>query len=171
MPEESVLPKDRIASSFKQLNVVSAELNSASRELGKSISSLEAALKGLNLGISAWHSIAGHEDFEGDGSFWRRDLGYTKIGNEWRIALKQVSGHLQDRGNGDEEVWAFNEAPRWMCVEAVGKLPDLFETLIKRVVETTAKLKARIPETDELVAAVLAVQQELESTKPKRRVR
>jgi hypothetical protein len=159
MPEEKVLPKDRIASSFKQLAAVSTDLSAAAKELGKSIDILELALKNLNLGVSAWYEIAGNEDE--DGSYWSRDIGYTKIRYEWRIALRQVNGHRQVDDSHNEEIWAFSDAPRWMCVEAAAKLPDLFDTLIQRAVETTKKVSARIPETEELASTVQNIQAEM----------
>ena len=47
-----------------------------------------------------------------------------------------------------------------MAVESAGKLPDLFETLVKRTIETTEKLKARKKEADELAAALDGIVQE-----------
>src|SRR4051812_49097130 len=125
MPQEDVPAKERIAASFKQLNTISADLNEAAKELGQSITSLEIALKGLKLGVSAWYEIAGSQNE--NGSYWSRDIGYTRIGHEWRIALRTTSGHDAVDDSHSEEIWAFNEAPRWMCVEAAGKVPDLFE--------------------------------------------
>jgi hypothetical protein len=159
MPEEKVLPKERIASSFKQLAAASTDLNDAAKELGRSIGSLEAALRSLNLGVSAWYAIAGDED--DNGSYWSRDIGYTRISDQWRIALRTANGnHPLDHYS--EQVWAFNDAPRWMCVESVGKLPDLFDRLISQSVDTTEKIKARSIEAEELAAAVRATRKEVE---------
>lgn len=159
MPEEPVLPKERIASSFKQLAAVSADLNDAAKELGRSVGSLEAALRSLNLGVSAWYAIAGDED--NDGSYWSRDIGYTRIGDQWRIALRTANGNYQV-GHYSEQVWAFNDAPRWMCVESVGKLPDVFDRLISQSMDTTEKIKARTVEAEELAAAVRVIRKEAE---------
>jgi hypothetical protein len=166
MPEEKILPKDRIASSFKTLATVSLEINEAAKGLGKSVGSLEGALKTLDLGVPAWHRIAGYEDH--DGLYWTRDIGYTMVGQSWRIALRKTSGH-HGADVHDEEVWPFNDAPRWMCVESVGKLPDLFDELIKRTVETTAKIKARTVEAEELAAAVREMYAELAVAKKGRK--
>ena len=43
-----------------------------------------------------------------------------------------------------------------MCIESAGKLPDLFDELLKRTRETTEKLKARTAQTKELAAALSA---------------
>lgn len=164
MPEEEVLPKDRIVASFKQLNNASIELNAIASQLAKSITSLEEALNRLNLGVSAWYEIAGNEDHQ-NGSYWSRDVGYTKIGYEWRIALRQLSGNHQVEDSHNEQIWVFSDAPRWMCVDGAGKLPELFDELIKRTVATTEKLKARIPQTEDLAAAVRAIQMEADAAK------
>jgi hypothetical protein len=160
MPFDSPLPKDRIASSFRQLTTVSTDLNAAASELGVSIVSLENALQSLNLGVPAWHQIAGKED--DDGSYWSRGIGYTQVGNNWRIALKVTHGN-EHADHHREEVWAFNDAPRWMCIESVDKLPDLFDDLIKRTEETTAKIRAKTTQTEELAAAVRAIRGETKS--------
>src|SRR5713226_3010988 len=152
MSQEKIPAADRITSSFKQLAVASKDLNVAANELGKTISLLEDALKPLNLGVSAWVQIAGHEDDDG-GSYWTRDIGYARVGHKWGIALRKTWGH-NGYDQHDEEVWLFNDAPRWMCIESIGKLPELFDDLIERTQDTTKKLKARTDQTKELVAAI-----------------
>ena len=169
MPEEKILPKDRIVSSFKHLNAISGELNAAIKELNKPIGRLEFVLKDLNLGVSAWHQIAGSEDE--NGSYWSRDIGYTRIGQDWRIALRHTSGHHNFDDSHSEEIFPFSDGQRWMCVEAAGKLPDLIDTLIKRALDTTEKIKARIPEVEELVAAVETVKAELRPAPPIKRAK
>lgn len=159
MPEEKVLPKDRIASSFKNLAAVSTEIDSAAKELGASIASLDDALERLNLGVSAWHRIAGGEDHE-TGNYWHRDIGYTQVSHRWQISLRRAAGNEFSDDYG-EEIWTFNQAPYWMRIESIGKLPDLFDELIKRTIETTQKIKARTTETEELAAAVRAAYGEI----------
>jgi hypothetical protein len=144
-------PAERLASSFKQLALSSTSLNSAVGELCENISPLNKALNGLNLGVSAWHKIAGHEDQEG--SFWSRDIGYTKVGQIWGIALRRTSGN-GTWGTYDEEVWLFPDAPRWMQIESVGKIPDLFDELIKRTEDTIGKIKAKTVEATDLANAI-----------------
>lgn len=158
MAEEKIPPGERIASSFKRLASSSTDLNTAADELSNTVSKLESALRELNLGISAWHRIAGSEDR--DGTYWSRDIGYTGFGKEWHIALRKVSGDnfLDDH---KEEIWRFAEAPRWMCVESISKLPDLLDELIKRTDETARKLKNRNLEATELTKAVVRARIEL----------
>jgi hypothetical protein len=154
MSEAKVPPTERIVSYFKELAVETSECNSAAIELSDAILPLETALRKIKLPVSAWHRIAGDED--DNGNYWTRDIGYTKIGDEWGIALRRTWGNL-NVDHHREETWPFKDAPRWMCIESAGKLPDLFEELVKRTKETTAKLKARTTQARELAAAIAAV--------------
>ena len=123
------------------------------------IFNLDEALKSLNLGVSAWHQVAANED-PLDGSYWSRDIGYARVRSKWGIAIRKTWGnHFYDDHN--EEQWLFADAPRWMCVESVGKLPDLFDDLIKRTEETTGKIKAKTSEAKELAAAISAAASEM----------
>jgi hypothetical protein len=152
MTEAKTTPaKERITSSFKQLALVSDDLNSAADEFNKTISGLDAALKGLRLGVSAWHRVAGNEDEYG--TYWSRDIGYTNVDNKWGIGIRRTFGD-SNRDEHNEEVWLFADAPRWMGIESIGRLPDLFDDLIKRTEETTAKIKAKTSEAKELAAAI-----------------
>ncbi len=158
MPQPKVPPSERINISYKQLANISPELHSAAKELSKTIDELNAALEPLSLRVPAWHNIAHGEDEYGN--YWNRAIGYAWVENAWTIALKTASGN-ENADNHDEEVWAFSKAPRWLVIESIAKLPDLFETLIGRVKDTTQKLRARNDQAKELVAAVKAAAEEL----------
>lgn len=147
---------ERVLASFRQLSTSATNLNHASDELRDTISAFDAALKKLNLGISAWVTISGNEDVNGD--FWSRDLGYAKIGDTWGIALRDVTGNHNDpeAGYTTHEEWLFNDAPRWMRVEGVGKITDLLESLTKQADTTTQKIKKKTLEAKELAAAISA---------------
>ncbi len=54
----------------------------------------------------------------------------------------------------DEEVWLFSDAPRWMQIESVGKIPDLFDELIKRTEDTIKKIRAKTIEAGDLATAI-----------------
>ena len=60
---------------------------------------------------------------------------------------------------GDDEVeeWAFNDAPRWMRIEAVGMIPELLEHLVEQVEDATKKIKGKTTEARSLAAAINAV--------------
>jgi len=158
--EKNIPAKERVASSFKRLAAVSTDLNSAADELSKTISNLDDALRALNLGVSAWHQVAGNEDAQ-DGSYWSRDIGYARVRNKWGIAIRKTWGN-QSFDDHNEEEWLFADAPRWMCIASIGKLPDLFEDLIKRTQETTDKIKAKTNQAKEFAAAISAAASDMQ---------
>jgi prefoldin subunit 5 len=149
-------PSQRIAAFYKQLSASAGELNAVSDELGKSISALDAALKKLNLGISAWIEIAADTD-ERDGDFWNRRLGYEKVGGRWGIAISTSSGNYNFPEDVHHEEWLFNDSPRAFRVEAVDKLPELLEQLIKTADATTRKIKDKVTHAQELATAITDV--------------
>ena len=153
-----VPPAERVQGSYKQLSLAATSLNSASDDLGQAMSVLDAALKRLNLGISAWVTLSGNEDQCGE--WWSRDIGYTKVGAEWGIALKTARGNHAWPEQDSEEKWLFNDAPRWMRIEGVGKIPDLLEALIKQAEDTTTKIKDKREEVFELAVAMSKALQE-----------
>jgi hypothetical protein len=167
MPEAKIPPSERIVTSYKQLAVETNECNAADAELAEQLSPLDSALARLKPQVSAWHQIAKNEDDNGD--YWTRDIGYSKVADQWGITLRRTWGNEYSDHHG-EEVWLFKDAPRWMRIESAGKLPDLFEELVKRTKETTTKLKARTAQAKELVAALTAALPEttpLPAGKPK----
>jgi hypothetical protein len=155
MAEKKTPPTERIAASFKELALVSPEIDSAAEDLARSISTVESYLRRIGIKVSAWHRIAGH-DTDHNGYYWSRDIGWASVRDMWSIALRKASGN-DNYDDHDEEIWTFKDAPRWMAIEAVGKLPDLLDTLIARSKETVEKLRLRKKDADELAAAIEAV--------------
>jgi len=150
---------ERVAEATKYLAGKSVEIKAAVKELVDMISPLDAALAKFDLGVSAWFEISGNENY---GRYWTREIGYAQVGNEWGIALKRTEGHYQAPEEDQfEEIWLFKDAPRWMQIEGVTKIPDLFETLIKRVEDTITKLKAKSVKAKELADALNAALAEI----------
>ena|SRR6266853_714645 len=160
MPNEPSAP-ERVQAAFRKLSAAATSLNAASDELGKTITELDAALKYLNLGVPAWVQICGNEDE--NGNYWTRSIGYARIGNQWGIALGTVSGN-NNFDDADEEEWLFNDAPRWMRIEGVAKIPELLEKLTKQASETTERIKKKTAEAKELTAAIKAAASEPKGT-------
>src|ERR1035437_3823048 len=156
-----VSASERVQKSYKELNSAAAELNSASDGLKEAMSVLDAALKRLNLGISVWVEISGNDDGQG-GEWWARRIGYSKIGKEWCIGLASCRGHYQWPDQDQIEEWSFNDAPRWMRVEAAAKVPELLEALVKQAQETASKMKKRTEQVLELGAAMSNALDEIE---------
>jgi hypothetical protein len=152
MKKPKVSPLEAVKTSYPQLAEESQQLKQEITDLGKGISGIETSLRRLGLDVSAWHRIAGGQD-EHNGYVWSRDIGFTRIGSQWYIALREWS---QEPGQEDEQTtYRFNEAPPWMCVEAAGKIPELLEELIDRTRDMRAKITAKKAEVDAF-ASVLA---------------
>lgn len=115
-----------VEESFEALRNASVNLNTASDALGGTVAVLNDRLKQLNLGVSFWFTWVVTQT-------GGRAIGYSKVGNKWGLAIKQFR-------NDGEEVWAFNEAPRWMRIEAVKFLPHLLEAGVTRSEETCREL-------------------------------
>lgn len=144
---------ERVQSSYKKLSEAAATLNSASDELGESISALDAALKKLNLGVTAWVTIVGGND---DCSlyYWSRDVGYDKIGGKWGIAISTSTGYLDRPDEESCDSWLFSDAPRAYRIEAIDKIPDLIEKLIDEASSVTNRIIEKTAEAKQLAEAI-----------------
>jgi hypothetical protein len=142
-------PSNRIAAAYRRLSKSAGNLNSASDALGKAIASADEQLHALNLGIAAWVVIAGDSDDDTE-TYWRKSLGYDKVGGKWGIALKDDHGHFDDPGGLSFGCWLFNDAPRSLRLEALPKLPELFEELVKQTDNTTATIETATEEAQQL---------------------
>ena len=148
MPNTKAPASERFAVAFRQLAESSQNLENAVSEWKKHVSTLNVALKRLKIGVSAWLQIASGGDEANE--WWTRELGYASVKGDWCIALRKQWGHYQFPNDDKEEVWRFEDAPRWLMVESAGKIPDLLETLVKRTDETTQKVTKQAKETEEL---------------------
>jgi hypothetical protein len=122
--------------------------------LSEAISLFDAAIKKLNLGISAWVIVSGNDE---DGEWWARSIGYAKTGDKWGISVKDAAGNYNypDRDSGDQ--WLFNDAPRWMRIEVASKIPELLEALHKQAEDAANKISKRTDEVLMMAAAMGAV--------------
>lgn len=153
---------DRISSSFRELTDSAARLNSVSDELANAIRPIDTALKTLNLGISAWHSYFKSPEDEPSGEYWSRRIGYARVGTKWGLALATVSGNYNaDDENGEE--WLFNDAPRWMRVEAVDHIPALLDLLIKQTNKAAEILQQKTERVRELADTISALSEPSEA--------
>jgi hypothetical protein len=146
------------ASLFKELADSAARLNAGSDELAKAIRPIDAALKKLNLGVSAWYVYSGSEEPDSDSNYSYRRIGYAKVGGKWGLALSLDSGNAySDIDN--YEAWLFNDAPRSMRLEAIDCIPDLLEQLVKesnKVAEDLQKKAGFARELAETISALSA---------------
>ncbi len=150
MTDDAALP-EKVANSFQQLKAIAAQLNDVSRELGKQIAALDQTLQFLNLGVPTWVLIRGGDSDDGQ-TYWLLELGYAKVGSTWGVAVREREGaYRDDSERGD--LWLFANAPRVFRAEAVDKLPDLLEQLIKEATKTTGSLRAKVSKANQIVKA------------------
>ena len=152
MPTKSESLNQRISNSYKQLTAAASELNIVSDELGKFVTALDSALRRLNLGIATWLRLESRED--GFGNYIKRDLGYAKVGSKWGIALRTMTGNHNAPDNAVVEEWLFNDAPRALRIEAVEKLPDLFDGLVKEADAATKQIRTKTQHVQQLAIAL-----------------
>jgi len=165
-PDSNTLA-ERVATSFTKLSAAAKDLNKVSDELGQAISSIDYVLQRLNLGVPTWVTIRGGQDEYTGEEYWSRDIGYSKVGNRWGIALCTREGDYNYPDREKFEAWLFNDAPRWLRVEGVEKIPDLLEELIKNTEQTTKKIKGKIDHAKQLADAfALAADGKPTSKKP-----
>lgn len=152
MPTKSESLNHRISNSYKQLTTAASELNIVSDELGKFVTALDSALRRLNLGIATWLRLESRED--GSGNYIKRDLGYAKVGSKWGIALRTMTGNHNAPEDAIVEEWLFNDAPRALRIEAVEKLPDLFDGLVKEADAATRQIRSKTQHVQQLANAL-----------------
>jgi hypothetical protein len=155
---------ERVQASFSQLASAAKDLNQVSDELGQAINAIDSVLQTLNLGVPTWVEIHGGTDETGI-EYWSREIGYSKIGNRWGVSLRQLKGDINYPQYEECESWLFNDAPRWMRVEGIEKIPNLLEELIKNTVQTTQKIKGTIDQAQQFAGALTDAANQFNSKK------
>jgi hypothetical protein len=153
MPAKKESPMLRAQKSYRELISVAHTLNEASDQLGKIIGPVDEALKALNLGISSWvsfnHFLDNNMNFDCD------QVGYSKVGGKWGIAIRSLSGNEDWPENTTVDgPWLFNEAPRRLRIGAIDKIPELLEALVKDATDTTNRINQKLRETEELAKVI-----------------
>ena len=142
--------RKRVSTAFEKLVASAAELNAVSDELAEPVSSIEAALQRLNLGVSAWILFKSiHDDIE-DRYEYRGSsyLGYAKVSQQWGLAIRYEA--TIDGAPHEEEEWRYSDAPRAYRLEALEKLPELLDKLVETSGKTAAKLRKTITVTKQV---------------------
>lgn len=155
-------PSERLAEAYKRLVASSETHRSAVHEFSKPFAEIERAIKNLNLAVVTWQKMAGGED--NYGGYWSRDVGYARTKGFWGLAVRSVRGH-HSWDEDEIEQWPFDEAPSSLRLEALDKMPDLLEEIIKNADKTTKKLEARTPDAADLARAIKDASAELRAEK------
>ena len=110
-------------------------------------------MRKLNIGVPTWIDISSNEH-PNDGSYWSRGIGYAKVGNKWGVALRTISGNYQWADEADVDCWLFNEAPRAIRIEAVGRIPELLAALVESAQKTTLAIRQKTAEANQIAEAI-----------------
>jgi prefoldin subunit 5 len=157
---ESVPAPERLVASYKRLAASAENLNTLSEEFSKSVAAIDAALKKLNLGVIAWETFFGADD--DDGTFLRQMIGYARINGTWGIAIRESAGNRNSDQPSDIEEWLFNDAPRSLRIDALDKLPELLDVLVKNADKTTKKIQEKTAQAKEIATGLKLAMQEVE---------
>lgn len=109
-------------------------LAQASEELTIAINSLNDSIQSIGPGVSAWVTCQTCED-------WSLEVGYAMNSkHQWALAVRRNS-----KGSPSPEEWPLTEAPRWMRVVVIPKLPELIDHLSAQAEKFTTDLLQRVP--------------------------
>lgn len=153
-----------VSEQFVELASAAKNLNKASDELGNAIQAIDSALQRLNLGVPTWVTIQGGED-PYTGNYWSRDLGYARVGKKWGIALCTREGNYNNPDEENVEQWLFSDAPRWLRVDGIMRIPDLLQELVKQANETTSKIKSKTTEANQLAEMIAQAEKLMRQSK------
>lgn len=137
---------------FQDLSKVASELNSASDELRESVSTLDKALKRLNVGIPVWVTFQKNTD---DAQYWIDRIGYAKLPDgTWGIAICSVHGSEHRDEEVLDAIWPFNEAPRELRLASVEMLANLIQGIKLAAEQMTGRVKKKVAEVRRLAAEI-----------------
>ena len=157
----------RVQLSFTKLSDTAARLNAATDQVGTLVADLDATLKYLNLGVSAWVTFLRLAADDEGMSFWHHRLGYTKLNGKWGLAINLYQENAFNDTTDRDETWFFNDAPRELRLKALDGIPDLIDKLTKEAEKLATTVIQRLDETKELAFAIetIAVNSGLKSGK------
>ena len=142
---------ETVKTTYPQLAAETKHLSSAIGELAGTISTVESTLHRIGLNVSAWHTIVQGQN-DDIGYVWSRAIGYTRLNERWRIALRERSQEIGQEP--DQQTWTFADAPPWMILEAAGKIPELLEELIERTQDMAKNIRSKNAEVTQLAAVL-----------------
>jgi len=89
-----------------------------------------------------------------DGFFTEWDLGYARHAGRWGIVIRLTKGSRTHPDEENEDIWFFNDAPRFIKSKAIDLLPDLIEGLVAVSDKTADRLLRKTPTAQQLAGAV-----------------
>ncbi len=143
----------KIQTHFKALSEVAPSLNSASDKLTKTVALLDEALKRLNIGLTVWVDFR-HRGDDDPNCYNVDQVGYTKVGGVWGLALRHIWGTESYEDFHEEGPWLFNDATREQRLLSVEKFPEVVERLATEAVTTKKQIEEKTQEVLGLAAAI-----------------
>jgi hypothetical protein len=136
--KQSAVPS-KLSSVAKELFDSAYELNKESDRLTQAVAPFNEFFKKLNIGISFWFKWIETESNSGNA------IGYARVNGKWGIAIKHFENDGPKSAKPDapkyaEEVWLFDNAPRWMRVDAIAHLEDVVRIGLERTEEMRGKV-------------------------------
>jgi hypothetical protein len=151
-PEERSI-SERTAAALEQLKPVAKEVSDAAEALAKPIIAVDAALSRLQIAFEAWVTYR-HDTDDDEERYDNWDIGYTRIGKRWGLALRTEKGEFNQPDRAVIERWFFNESPLYLRHRAIDKLPDLIEALAKAGSTVAKKLSSATIKAAEIAETV-----------------
>jgi hypothetical protein len=145
--EKREVDKQALQASFLKLQTSAQRLNAGSDLLSATIAKLDECFKALNLGITVWETLS--KSVKPDGK--DRSVGYARVGKRWGLALRVESGTGPER---EVETWLFQDAPRYLRLEAIARLPDLLDTMAVRAEEMLDQTRRAADRVHEMENAI-----------------
>lgn len=154
---------DKVKKSIEQFPAAASSLNTATTQLGQSIGQLDAILKRFSIGIPTWVLFNGSADTVP--GYYHEDLGYAKIAGRWGIAVRTVSGDVRSEEGDRVEQWLLPDAPRFLGVQAIEKIPELLDAILENAAEMSKKMVEKANEVDFLASGISSVIDQLSKAK------
>ena len=143
----------QVESHLQQLSEAAESLNDLSDQLTKEIAKIESTLNGFGLGVEASVVVAVSSSDDGRYSTtWR--LRYGKQGRRWGFLIERVSEDASDQSQDEFESWLFGESPREHRIEAVTKIPELLDALLKKANYLKATIEGKVSYASGLAARI-----------------
>ena len=105
----------------RDLEINAQTLNQYSDQFGQYMDQIDEILRRLNIGLEVWTPF--------EGASPQLEIGYTKKGKKWGVAIRQA-----------DQVWFVNDAPREYRLMVVDSIPALFIAMTKAARDTTNKI-------------------------------
>lgn len=136
-----------ISDNLQALSAAASKLNKVMDDLNKALERIEGDILRTGVGVTVWLNV----DLLGSGvppdqsvDYWQ--LGFTKIQNRWRIAVRRMET-TRDRSDPETQSWRqarpalpLASAPRQVRLKA----PPHLEALIEELTDTANRLLERV---------------------------